>query len=288
MTKRGAFAFVALAWMAAPASGQDSGDTRIPITDPKARAALEAFVPPGTRMMMVPGALSATRAVVPGDPAFAREQFGTQDFSATTYTGESFEPAGDTVVRKFPGYLEFLAPPAGGADAVVAMELDSGSLVDGVMWWAYDAEATDEVFLLVFSQCWPFGPGPHVFTLLAFGNTTGNSGHQHLFTGIGPPVTIENNLCNYYIGVHINNAPTPNLTFARARVGWFRQVSPAPATATFGDVPTTHGFFQFVEALARSGITAGCGGGNFCPDQFLTRGQMAVFLSVALGLHFPF
>jgi hypothetical protein len=35
-----------------------------------------------------------------------------------------------------------------------------------------------------------------------------------------------------------------------------------------------------------SGITAGCGGGNYCPDAPLTRGQMAVFLSKGLGLHF--
>ena len=63
------------------------------------------------------------------------------------------------------------------------------------------------------------------------------------------------------------------------------QVSPAPSTATFGDVPTNHPFFKFVEALYASGITAGCGGGNFCPDAPLTRGQMAVFLSAALGLY---
>jgi hypothetical protein len=63
-------------------------------------------------------------------------------------------------------------------------------------------------------------------------------------------------------------------------------VSPAPATATFGDVPTSHPFFRYVEALVASGITAGCGGGNYCPDAALTRGQMAVFLSKALGLHF--
>jgi hypothetical protein len=36
----------------------------------------------------------------------------------------------------------------------------------------------------------------------------------------------------------------------------------------------------------KSGITAGCGGGNYCLDAALTRGQMAVFLSKALGLHF--
>ncbi len=65
------------------------------------------------------------------------------------------------------------------------------------------------------------------------------------------------------------------------------QVSPAPGTATFLDVPTNHQFFRFVEALVDAGITAGCGAGNFCPDQPLTRGQMAAFMSIALGLHFP-
>lgn len=64
-------------------------------------------------------------------------------------------------------------------------------------------------------------------------------------------------------------------------------VSPAPGTATFNDVPTSHPFFQYVEALAASGVTAGCGNGNFCPDQPVTRGQMAVLLSKALGLHWP-
>ena len=70
------------------------------------------------------------------------------------------------------------------------------------------------------------------------------------------------------------------------RVFYRLQVSPPPAVATFSDVPTSHPFFQFIEALARSGITSGCGGGNFCPDAPLTRGQMAVFLSLGLGLHF--
>ena len=61
-------------------------------------------------------------------------------------------------------------------------------------------------------------------------------------------------------------------------------VSPSPVQATFNDVPTNHPFFQFIEALAASGITAGCGSGNYCPDNPVTRGQMAVFLAKALGL----
>ena len=73
-------------------------------------------------------------------------------------------------------------------------------------------------------------------------------------------------------------------SFAGMRVGYKLQVSPSPGTATFGDVPTSHPFFQYVEALAASGITGGCGNGNYCPDAALTRGQMAVFLAKALGL----
>jgi hypothetical protein len=67
------------------------------------------------------------------------------------------------------------------------------------------------------------------------------------------------------------------------------QVSPAPGTATFADVPLSHPFFQYIEALAASGVTTGCAGSplRYCPDAPVTRGQMAVFLARALGLHWP-
>ena len=81
--------------------------------------------------------------------------------------------------------------------------------------------------------------------------------------------------------------PSYDVRFKGIRVIWHRQVSPAPATATFNDVPTSDPGFQYIEALAASGITAGCGGGNYCPDANLTRRQMAVFLAKALGLHWP-
>ncbi|HTY42294.1 MAG TPA: S-layer homology domain-containing protein [Thermoanaerobaculia bacterium] len=74
---------------------------------------------------------------------------------------------------------------------------------------------------------------------------------------------------------------------AGMRVGYRLTVSPAPATPTFGDVPATSLYFQYIEALAASGVTGGCGGGNYCPDNPVTRAQMAVFLAKALGLQFP-
>lgn len=70
-------------------------------------------------------------------------------------------------------------------------------------------------------------------------------------------------------------------------IRWRREVSPSPDVPTFGDVPTSDSAFPFVEALAASGITSGCGGGKFCPNAPLTRRQMAVFLAKALGLHWP-
>ena len=78
--------------------------------------------------------------------------------------------------------------------------------------------------------------------------------------------------------------PSIALKFKGADIWWRRIVSPAPALASFNDVPTDHPFFRYIEALLKSGITGGCGGNNYCPDNPVTRGQMAVFLAKALGL----
>jgi len=52
-----------------------------------------------------------------------------------------------------------------------------------------------------------------------------------------------------------------------------------PATGTvFGDVPVAYWAAAYIEQLAHDGITSGCGGGNYCPEDVVTRAQMAVFL----------
>jgi hypothetical protein len=76
--------------------------------------------------------------------------------------------------------------------------------------------------------------------------------------------------------------------FGGVRLTWHRQVSLAPASPTFADVQPDDFGFQQIEALVASGITGGCGGGNYCPNATLTRAQMAVFLAKALGLHWPY
>ena len=53
---------------------------------------------------------------------------------------------------------------------------------------------------------------------------------------------------------------------------------PSAWFADFLDVPSTSLFHDSVETIVRAGITAGCGGGNYCVGSAVTRAQMAVFL----------
>jgi hypothetical protein len=52
------------------------------------------------------------------------------------------------------------------------------------------------------------------------------------------------------------------------------------ADHNFADVPSSIFYHDFVDYLAQSGVTAGCGAGLFCGEQAVTRGQMAVFLGL--------
>ncbi len=53
---------------------------------------------------------------------------------------------------------------------------------------------------------------------------------------------------------------------------------PPACTGIFEDVPCPGPFTDWVEQLSAEGITAGCGGDNYCPNNPVRRDQMAVFL----------
>ena len=56
-------------------------------------------------------------------------------------------------------------------------------------------------------------------------------------------------------------------------------VPPVPQAGTgFADVLPSDPFVAWIVELAREGITAGCGGGNFCPNNPIKRQEMAPFL----------
>ena len=53
---------------------------------------------------------------------------------------------------------------------------------------------------------------------------------------------------------------------------------PTPQGTVFNDVPVSYWSAGWIEQLAAEGITAGCAVALYCPEQAVTRAQMAVFL----------
>jgi len=113
--------------------------------------------------------------------------------------------------------------------------------------------------------------------------TAGCGADTQDISGLGLEV---NNFTGQFLLRVITDASDGSNSFAGVIIGYQLQVSPAPAVATFPDVPTSDFGFQYIEALVASGITGGCGGGLYCPDNFVTRRQMAIFIAKALGLQF--
>jgi FG-GAP-like repeat/S-layer homology domain len=62
--------------------------------------------------------------------------------------------------------------------------------------------------------------------------------------------------------------------------------TPPAATGIFSDVPVTYWAADWIEQLYVEGITTGCGTGplRYCPNNSVTRAQMAVFMMRTFGL----
>ena len=210
--------------------------------------------------------------------------FGIQDYTFTTISATSFLPYSNDVGFGVPAYftspgLGRFCQPGTGIHYYASLQVPAGSIIDFV--GLNTTTNTDAVYGVAL-----FARNKFAAKSMLVGYSVPAHGWDTDYAGpLGIQVPTNQNV-EYVIDVE--QAPSPDYQyFGWVEVWWRRTVSPAPGVATFNDVPTNHSLFQFVEALAASGITAGCGNGNFCPDNPLTRGQMAVFLSKALGLHWP-
>lgn len=80
-----------------------------------------------------------------------------------------------------------------------------------------------------------------------------------------------------------NFCPTTSVTRAQM-AGYFLRsehggdYSPPPATGIFNDVSISSPDAPWIEQLFHEGVTAGCGGGGYCPNSVVNRAQMATFL----------
>jgi hypothetical protein len=214
--------------------------------------------------------------------------------SGTNYLmipGTAFVPSNSATGYQKP--FLFLSRTGGGdSEFTHALTLPAGALIETVTAYVGDTNATLDVTLRMCMLFALSGTGTSQDLNCDDGigvpavSTTGTPGQTALVLNVNQ--TFRNlqggSDTSYVILVHLG-ATDSTTQLHSVRVQWKRQVSPSPATATFSDVPTSSAYFRYVEALNASGITGGCGSGIYCPNALVTRGQMAVFLSVALGLH---
>ncbi len=229
-------------------------------------------------------------AVAGDDPALAPQgeapAWGTSDFTMVHLGPPAFVPRNSSVTwqQMGAGYLWH----SGGSgsylhDVWTPVVLPAGALLGGFRVFYYDNSTSD---ISVWLTRYHGDTNPDYQDIVNW-SSSGTPGYTSTYITVSKTITYRDTSGdeqNFNIIVRLPDA-SADMAIRSIRLLYYLQVSPAPATATFNDVPTTHWAFKFVEALAASGITGGCGGGNYCPDDPLTRAQMAVFLSDALGLY---
>jgi hypothetical protein len=228
--------------------------------------------------VLSPAAVIAQPAVT--DP----ETFGTASETLLPVDAYEFEGMDSSVTT---GWVPFVNRRyrTGGTNTLMTagLHVPNGALLTKVEITGCDQDAAAS-FDGSIVEC-PLTGDPCVVTANVT-STPGTPGCGTFTTTLPVPRTVNHSTTSYTV---IMNFPTvgPSLSFRRMAVYYKLQVSPSPATAHFTDVPVGHPLHRFVEALVAAGITGGCGADLYCPEAALTRGQMAVFLSTALGLHWP-
>jgi hypothetical protein len=168
---------------------------------------------------------------------------------------------------------------------LTAMHLPSGVVIDHIEMDACNTSSTNSGFVN-FNQLSDIG-GPGGDTNVAqvmIGPGAGCTKVESAVLGL----TVDNQMNEYEMETFWPTGDV-NVGLRGVKVYYYPQVSPAPATATFNDVPTSDPAFQFIEAFSAAGITSGCSVSPplYCPDGNVTRRQMAVFFAKALGLNWP-
>jgi streptogramin lyase len=194
--------------------------------------------------------------------------------------------------QSFTGTADALTGPAGGTYTIVDAQASYGNAPGGTTVDCYDA--TGDCYLItVDAAVRPLQHWDAVLTedlsvdqtvyprLIHVGNSFADVPTSHPFYAF-----IENLFHSGATGGCGGGLFCPSGTVTRAQMAVFLLKGmfgsshvPPPATGTvFGDVHVGDFAADFIEELASLGITGGCGGGNYCPSTFVTRGQMAAFL----------
>lgn len=248
-------------------------------------------------LMLVGGIAPAqTRSTAEGAVA-APETWGTAAGYTTRmahdFTTEFFEYAQPVAsIEQFLG-ASYCPVGIGGPNfplyAQSQVRVPDGARLTQLQFWAYDTDPVDGLTIELWETCQAPGFNAPVSTSLGSADSVGAIGTYFGFIALNDH-RVNNRDCGYTVRVNFNpgaECKGTAIQLQKVQVSWVREAAPAPGLQTFADVPQDHPFFRYIEALASSGVTGGCGSFNYCPDAPLTRGQMATFLAKALGLEWP-
>jgi S-layer homology domain len=91
----------------------------------------------------------------------------------------------------------------------------------------------------------------------------------------------------------VNYCPSASITRAQMAIFLLRAkhgssyIPPAPTGTVWLDVPVTYWAAGWAEELGIEGISVGCSEGRFCPDEPVTRAEMAVLVQRTFSLPLP-
>jgi len=118
-----------------------------------------------------------------------------------------------------------------------------------------------------------------------YGISTSNPGPFESFISPGEfwSDTEDSVLRNFAFSYNFGLEVQRDISISNERRPWAVRDGDVDPQPVFSDVQADHWAFAFIGTLATSGITTGCGNGNYCPDSPVSRAQMAVFLE--RGIH---
>jgi hypothetical protein len=231
------------------------------------------------------GSLQGPQAPAPNE-AWGSQQAAT--WIAATQFVRRAEGPGLAVLSGTPFY--FFSPGSVPLPYVAQLTVEPGHRINRITCAYYDPSAGNDITFFWYKFTTNVSTGATNAQLLDVFATSGAPGYGYDF--LLPPAGEETmhvydgavSVINHYIEAYIAG----DTAFAGCWVFHQRQVAPGPATATFNDVPTSSPWFPYVEALVDTNVTGGCAPGLYCPNDPVTRGQMATFLARALGMGFPY
>jgi S-layer homology domain len=261
---------------------------------------------PGTGLMLADLNLNALLAahpprVVSGNPAEGssgpqapapNEAWGSQQGATWIAATQFVRTSAASPVLVFAGGtpLYFYAPGVGPTAYVAQLTVEPGRRINEIRCAYDDVGAVNDISFVWIRYTTNISTGATTPLIM---DTFASSGAPTYGSGsLTPPPGEETmhvwdgtaSVINHFIVA----TPANDLAFAGCLVFSQRQVAPASGPATFTDVPTSSPWFPYVEALVDTGVTGGCAPGLYCPNDPVTRGQMATFLAKALGMGFPF